>query len=393
MMAETAPASPSAPLPTPAAVPLRVFVLDGTQVRELDAMPERLPESPGAFLWLAATRGGLQAQQTPWLLAVQRLTGAALLDLHVSDLLNPQLGSRHDETRDYDLLVFRRLVALDATAGAVTTADATDASPARTARHSGPPILRRIDTSPVGFAVFDRVLLSVHPDDGALREAYAARLLGATVPEAAGETRSLGSRGVPTGPADMALRMTSQIVDGYLGLRRELSRQLEHWQAELLDPRSRFSNWSALLQARAALHEIEELCEDQRHAIDSLSAVLRQAEGGELLRVRASDVLEHIERVARHVTRLEHNVETAVQMHFSVQGHRTNDIMRTLTAITAIFLPLNLITGFFGMNFEFMPLIHHQAAFWWTVALMAAIALVTGVVFWRKRYIARSGGR
>ena len=390
MTTETALATPALPADV---APLRVFVLEGTQVRELDAIPERLPDAPGAFLWLAATRSGLQAALTPWLLAVQRLTGVALLDLHVSDLLNPQLGSRHDETRDYDLLVFRRLVALDGAAGTEPAADAAEASPARAARRSGPPILRRIDTTPVGFAVFDRVLLSVHPDDGALREAYAARLLGAAVPEAAGDARSLGSRGVPTSPADMALRMTSQIVDGYLGLRRELSRQLEHWQVELLDPRSRFSNWSALLQARAALHEIEELCEDQRHAIDSLSAVLRQAEGGELLRVRASDVLEHIERVARHVTRLEHNVETAVQMHFSVQGHRTNDIMRTLTAITAIFLPLNLITGFFGMNFEFMPLIHHQAAFWWTVALMAGIALVTGLVFWRKRYIARSGGR
>ena len=50
--------------------------------------------------------------------------------------------------------------------------------------------------------------------------------------------------------------------------------------------------------------------------------------------------------------------ETAVQMHFSALGHRTNDIMRTLTVLTAIFLPLNLVTGFFGMNFEGLPLIH-----------------------------------
>jgi magnesium transporter len=32
-------------------------------------------------------------------------------------------------------------------------------------------------------------------------------------------------------------------------------------------------------------------------------------------------------------------------MHFSALGHRTNDIMRTLTVLTAVFLPLNLITG------------------------------------------------
>ena len=68
--------------------------------------------------------------------------------------------------------------------------------------------------------------------------------------------------------------------------------------------------------------------------------------------MRSRDVLEHIERVLTHVRRLESSAETAVQMHFSAQSHRTNDIMRTLTVLTAIFLPLNLVTGFFGMNFE-----------------------------------------
>ena len=84
----------------------------------------------------------------------------------------------------------------------------------------------------------------------------------------------------------------------------------------------------------------------------------------ELLRLRSRDVLEHIERVLGHVRRLESSAETAVQMHFSAQGNRTNDIMRTLTVLTAIFLPLNLVTGFFGMNFEGLPLIHSATGFW-----------------------------
>jgi Mg2+ and Co2+ transporter CorA len=78
-------------------------------------------------------------------------------------------------------------------------------------------------------------------------------------------------------------------------------------------------------------------------------------------------------------------------MHFNVQGNRTNDIMRTLTALTAIFLPLNLIAGIFGMNFEFIPLLHLQSGFWWAMGSMAAIASLLGLVFWRKRYLARSG--
>jgi Mg2+ and Co2+ transporter CorA len=49
--------------------------------------------------------------------------------------------------------------------------------------------------------------------------------------------------------------------------------------------------------------------------------------------------------------------------------------MRTLTAVTAVFLPLNLVTGFFGMNFEFMPMIHNSYGFWWAVGLMALLVV------------------
>ena len=95
----------------------------------------------------------------------------------------------------------------------------------------------------------------------------------------------------------------------------------------------------------------------------------------ELLRVRSRDVLEHVERVLTHVRRLESSAESAVQMHFSALGHRTNSIMRTLTVLTAIFLPLNLITGIFGMNFEWMPLIKNRHGFWEPSLLICGVAL------------------
>ena len=118
---------------------------------------------------------------------------------------------------------------------------------------------------------------------------------------------------------------------------------------------------------------LPKLREDQRAAIQEWIDALDEwpADGDpqvtrerELLRVRSRDVLEHVERVLTHVRRLESSAESAVQMHFSALGHRTNSIMRTLTVLTAIFLPLNLITGIFGMNFEWMPLIKNPNGFW-----------------------------
>jgi len=64
--------------------------------------------------------------------------------------------------------------------------------------------------------------------------------------------------------------------------------------------------------------------------------------------------------------------------------------MRALTALTAIFLPLNLITGVFGMNFHEMPLLADPAGFWITISAMLGIVGVLALVFWRKRYLERS---
>jgi Mg2+ and Co2+ transporter CorA len=201
---------------------------------------------------------------------------------------------------------------------------------------------------------------------------------------------------MPLSPADLMLRMVNHMVDGYLELRRLLARHLGHLQTELLNPKSRFNDWRLLLDARNALSLLEDTCEDQRAAvqewIDALEEWPAESEPErvrerEMLRLRSRDVLEHIERVLSHVRRLEESAEAAVQMHFSALGHRTNDIMRTLTVLTAVFLPLNLITGFFGMNFDFMPLVHTSVGFWVAVLLMLAVGGGLAWLFWRKRYL------
>ncbi len=362
---------------------MRIFTIRGDTVQESDSL-QGLQDSglpPQGFVWIACERAEFEAQLAPLQTTLQALCGLQLLDLHVSDLLNTQLPSHYDYTSEYDLLVFRRLAA---GAGA-------DTPHAHHAKRSGPAILRRIDTSPVGFAVMDRVLLTVHPSDCAVRDGYAAKLLQ----NASAKSHAAGAH-TPTGSADLMLRVVNHMVDGYLALRRELTRQLDHWQAQLLNPKTRFNNWASLLDARLALHQLDEVCEYQRASIQDWIEALKTwpdplgdaaTRERELLQVRSRDVLEHIERVVRHVRRLEQNAETAVQMHFSAQSHRTNDIMRTLTALTAVFLPLNLLAGIFGMNFEFMPVLHLEYGFWWAMGSMALIAAVLMGFFWRKHYL------
>lgn len=368
----------SSPPPDTVAGALRVFHVRPDGVIELDGVPQAMPAS--GFLWIACTRASFEVEHAVFQEHLTRLAGGQLVDLHVADLMNAQLPSHFDSTSWYDLLVFRRLVAL--------TSDNSD--------ERGAAVLPSVDTGAVGFALFDRVLLSVHPEACQVRDHYAQRLTQARNGPLPVNDAVRGTARLPLSTADLMLRMVNHIVDGYLDLRRRLTRKLSELQQLLLDPAARFNDWSVLLNARTMLHTLEDICEDQRGAVQEWIDALEEwpiatdkvaRREHELLMVRSRDVLEHIERVLGHVRRLEHTAEAAVQMHFSALGHRTNQIMRTLTVLTAIFLPLNLITGFFGMNFDELPLIHDRGGVWIILLLMVLVALGLVAHFWRKRYL------
>ena len=383
---------------------MQIIEFTGDSLRFTDTLPAQSPAD--GFVWVYLDREEFETHRPHLQQAAQKLGGSAILDLHCQDLANALHPSHYDYTSIYDLIIFRRLATQveikteqdhdDAISAYHSHADASTTAK----RRNTPPDFDRIASRAVGFLVFDRLLISVH-----MRGCYAAknfieRFLGDakfSVDSATARSR------IPTSPADLTLRMINVMVDSYLDVRKQLTRQLEHLQGELLKPTLRTIDWGLLMGARSQLHVLEDLCEEQHDAmqewLDSLreqpattfaaNTQLAQALRDQLI-ARARDIIEHIERVVHHARRLEQSAETVVQIHFSAQSNRTNDIMRTLTALTAIFLPLNLITGFFGMNFEFMPVIHHPHGFSWTMGVMVLIVVVVVAVFWRKQYLART---
>jgi Mg2+ and Co2+ transporter CorA len=367
---------------------VRVFHIELDRFTELPALPEALPER--GFLWLGYGRREFEVGEAAAQQALARWGCGNIVDLHVADLINNQLPSHFDYTSWYDMLVFRRLAAAPGSQDLFVDDEHGTLASAQRA-------LRAIDTSPVGFAVFDRVLITVHPTDCQVREFFAQKLDRLT--EGRDKRDPRGGARLPASPADLMLRMVNHMVDSYLELSRLLTRQLATLQRVLLDQNSEFADWPLLLESRDALHRLEDTCEDQRSAIQEWIDALDEwpvhgdpqvTRERELLRVRSRDVLEHVERVLTHVRRLESSAESAVQMHFSALGHRTNSIMRTLTVLTAIFLPLNLITGIFGMNFEWMPLIKNHNGFWEAIALILTLAVGLWLLFRRKRYLSTS---
>jgi Mg2+ and Co2+ transporter CorA len=219
---------------------MRIFHITSERFEELTDLPDELP--PTGFIWVGSARAQFESQVATLQQRLQGWTGAGLVDLHLSDLLNPQLPSNFEDTSWYDLLVFRRL-----SAGAGGKDALTDEAPyTLAAAHKA---LAAIDTSPVGFAVFDRVLLTVHPTDCQVREHFAQRLA-----QHAKESDIRGSARLPASPAELMLRMVNNMVDSYLELRRLLTRHFSTLQSALLAAGSRFHDWQLILLSRDALH-------------------------------------------------------------------------------------------------------------------------------------------
>lgn len=356
------------------AAEMNIYHISERQVVQLDVAPTTRPEQ--GYLWLTTTHDELMTDPEGWRTHIEQITGIRIYDLHLQDAINQKHPSYFDSTQDYAMVVFRKL-ALPVEQGVANDSNAASA-------------LEKLRTQPVTFLLADHVLITVHAANSRTIEAMRTRLL---------EYRYRPENGTQyhrpaASPAELALRLLNTMVDQYLDLRQPLTAQIDRWQRALLHPRRPFRDWNALLDARIELRKLDHLCEEQHDALRELRDYFVDSEGEgthgrakDLLLVRVHDVMEHITRTLTHARRLEASLESAVQIHFSAMAHRTSEIMRTLTVITALFMPLTLITGIFGMNFVSMPLLQDHQGFWITIGGMLAIMIGLLIFFRRKHYL------
>lgn len=77
------------------------------------------------------------------------------------------------------------------------------------------------------------------------------------------------------------------------------------------------------------------------------------------------------------------SLESASSFYFSAQSHRMNEIMKTLTIVSVVFIPLTFIVGVYGMNFENIPELAYKNGYFVTLGVM--FVLVLGMIYYFKR--------
>ncbi|QNM85628.1 magnesium and cobalt transport protein CorA [Polaribacter pectinis] len=79
-------------------------------------------------------------------------------------------------------------------------------------------------------------------------------------------------------------------------------------------------------------------------------------------------------------------LESKINLIFSIQGHRLNEVMKTLTILSVIFIPLTFLAGIYGMNFENIPELKSQYGYFILLGVMVLVTIISVWYFKRKKW-------
>mgnify|MGYP000291458364 CR=1 FL=1 len=98
------------------------------------------------------------------------------------------------------------------------------------------------------------------------------------------------------------------------------------------------------------------------------------------------ELREQIRMISDEVDYKLQHLESSVNLMFSIQNHRLNEVMRTLTIFSVIFIPLTFLAGIYGMNFENMPELKSKNGYFIVLGIMLVIVLCTILYIRRKKW-------
>ncbi len=199
------------------------------------------------------------------------------------------------------------------------------------------------------------------------------------------------------GVAWLAHAILDRVVDRYLPVIDELDREVEELETDALEHAGTSRGRRVLeriLAFKRTLQELRRMSGYQREILLRLSR-------GEYEEIPADalpfyrDVYDHFLRIQDLTESYRDLVSSTLDAYLSVQSNRMNEVMKTLTLMSTVMLPLTFIAGVYGMNFDpdvsawNMPELKWVHGYPFAIGLMLAVALAIVWFFWKKGYIGR----
>ena len=231
-----------------------------------------------------------------------------------------------------------------------------------------------IDCSSIQMALFvgERFLITRHSGESPSTE------------QLRDETFGRGSR-IARGPAALALRLIRIMIDRYLNIILALEPRLEQLEQELLSaPRDEML--AELGGYKSDLKKLRRIFVYHQQVLKDLQAP-NLTGFSDAFEHELNDVFEQQERANSLTTLYYELASDLIESYISIASHRLNQVMKILTIITAVFVPLSFLAGIYGMNFENLPELHSASGYFILLGVMAGIALLLLFIFRKMRWL------
>ena len=189
------------------------------------------------------------------------------------------------------------------------------------------------------------------------------------------------------GPDFLLYSIVDQMVDAHFPLLEQIEEAVDDLQDRIF-ANAEESHLDELLHLKRDLNVLRRHSLPQRELLNQISrgdaSFVQQQH---LIYFR--DVYDHMFRISETIDVDRDQMGGTMDAYLSVVANRTNEIMKVLTIFSAIMLPLSLIAGIYGMNFEHMPELRWLHGYPFALSLMLVTAVVMLTWFGRRGWISR----
>jgi magnesium transporter len=180
-------------------------------------------------------------------------------------------------------------------------------------------------------------------------------------------------------------QICDELIDQFFPVIEEMGQEVDEMEHQLFDHPEQ-QHLEAILSLRRRLAAVRRVMLPHRQIFHRLgSAQTRHVDDG--LAIYFRDVYDNVFRLTEAADHLQDQLSSAKDTYMSALSQRTNEVVKILTIFSALLLPLTFITGIYGMNFRYIPLLDTPWGFFVVLGAMAALAL--GMLAWlrHKRWL------
>ncbi|WP_179339477.1 magnesium/cobalt transporter CorA [Winogradskyella ludwigii] len=176
------------------------------------------------------------------------------------------------------------------------------------------------------------------------------------------------------------------VVDNYFSIIEVLGNKIEDLETELFAGQARDNISIEVQQLKREILKV-------RRAIFPLREIINRIEKAEhpLILKRTityyRDIYDHLIQVSENIDIYREMIWSLMDMYMTTISNRMNEVMKVLTIMSSIFIPLTFLAGIYGMNFEFIPELRYRYGYFVLLGVMLVMFIALVFYFKRKKWL------